>query len=587
MIQLDCRLAIQRQISVQISINSALYMFTPEEKEILKKYVTSPDANIFAIKGMNGMAGAAYARYSRAKGGFREVLLKEFIEEGAIDPVHADELIQRVLIAYGDDSVGELEGAHVSFEQITMLAAKEIEDRRIGGSPIEQSTRYVLYDQKDDNGNWKYYRGAEIINSSFGKQYTETMDFIFETYASLVEPLRAHLETQKPLAEAEYDINGDGTKEKFTDLSDEKLKKAFKQTYTFELRAKACDILRTLLPIATLTNVGVFGNGRFFQGLISYLVTSELPENHTIAAGTQNALKNIIPQYIRRAARSEYNVQNNKNMFALAQKLLSSHTSETPELPHFALMDRGEEFLEKRIRHEGVSAKEAMNEWEDICLLAAMLYPYCNLSLHDIRKAVDHFDGQTRNLIAHTYIGERKTRRDRPGRALENGYPYTFDMITTFGTYKDLQRHRMNTQTRQLFTTKLGFIADVPELEAIGAQNKVSECVRKADMLYEAMAKENPLLAQYAALHGHYIRWSMAFNDREAMHMMELRSTPQGHPTYRQAAQKMHKLIEERNQWRADAMKFVDHNEYYWSRADSEAKQRVKEAQLDEKLKSK
>src|SRR5258708_1588081 len=138
-------------------------MFTSEEKEILKKYVTSTEDNVFAIKNMEGMVGAAYARYSRAKGGFREVLLKEFIQGGNIDPKHADELIARILVAYGDDSVGELEGAHVSFERISMIAAKEIEDHRIGGSPIEQSTRYVLYDQKDENGNWLYYHGSEII----------------------------------------------------------------------------------------------------------------------------------------------------------------------------------------------------------------------------------------------------------------------------------------------------------------------------------------------------------------------------------------------------------------------------------------
>lgn len=558
-------------------------MFTEDEKKILAQYVTSPDANIFAIKGMNGMAGAAYARYSRAKGGFREVLLKEFIEEGQIDPKHADELIQRVLIAYGDDSVGELEGAHVSFEQITMLAAKELEDRRIGGSPIEQSTRYVLYDQKDDKGNWKYYRGEEVINAPYGKQYVETMDFIFQTYSDLVEPLRTHLESQKPLEEAEYDINGDGKKEKLSELTDEKLVKSFKQTYTFELRAKACDILRSMLPIATLTNVGFFGNGRFFQGLISYLLTSDIPENHAIAKGAQEALKEIIPQYIRRAAKSDYNNINNKNMYALAKQLFGEKYSEIPDLPHFALADRGEEFLEKRIRHEGVGAKQAINEFEEISTLAAMLYPYTHLSLHELRQEVDHMDEKARHNIAHTYIGERQTRRDRPGRALESGYPYTFDMITNFGTYKDLQRHRMNTQTRQLFSTKLGFYY-APELEAINATDKVKECVDKADALFDAMVRLNPLLAQYAPLHGHYIRWSMAFNDREAMHMLELRSTPQGHPNYRQAAQQMHKLIADRNQWRADAMKFVDHNDYYWSRADSEAKQRVKEAKLDEKL---
>ena len=559
-------------------------MFTPEEKEILKKYVTSTDANIFAIKNMQGMAGAAYARYSRAKGGFREVLLKEFIEEGNIDPKHADELIARVLVAYGDDSVGELEGAHVSFEKITMLAAKEIEDRRIGGSPIEQSTRYVLYDQKDDNGNWKYYRGDDVINASFGKQYTETMDFIFQTYADLVEPLKTHLESQKKLEEAEYDVKGQGVKEKLSVLTDEKQIKAFKQTYTFELRAKACDILRAMLPIATLTNVGMFGNGRFYQNLISYLITTDIPENHTIAKGTQDALAEIIPQYIRRAARSNYTAENSARMTALAQELFDGNYTEASELPHFDLQDRAEQFLEKRIRHEGVSAQEALDEAEEISLLAAMLYPYTHYSLRELKKHIEHANRQVRDRIIKSYIGTRVTRRDRPGRALETGYPFLFDMVSDFGTYKDLQRHRMNTQTRQLFSTKIAYYYS-PEFSAIGALEKVQECVKRADLLYEAMAKENPLLAQYAALHGHYVRWCMGFNDREAMHMLELRSTPQGHPSYRLAAQKMHKLILERCKWRGEAMQFVDHNDYYWSRADSEAKQRVKEAQLDEKYK--
>ena len=558
-------------------------MFTPEEKEILKKYVTSAEADIFAIKGMEGMVGAAYARYSRARGGFREVLLKEFIEEGNIDPKHADELIARILVAYGDDSVGELEGAHVSFEKISMLAAKEIEDRRIGGSPIEQSTRYVFYDQKDEQGRYRYYRGDEVVKAPFGKQYVETMDFIFATYAELVEPLRKQLESQKPLAEAEYDINGDGLKEKFSDLAEEKQQKAFKQTYTFELRAKACDILRALLPVSTLTNVGMFGNGRFYQSLISYLLTSDIPENHNIAKNTSAALAEVIPQYVRRAKRSEYNAAIQGAMFSLSKELWNHRRTEAPELPHFQLLDRGEEFLEKRIRHEGVSAKEALNEFEEISLLAAMLYPYSHLSFHELRQAVDHLDDSQRHKIRRTYVGQRQTRRDRPGRALEDGYPYTVDMITNFGVYKDLQRHRMNTQARQLFTTKLGFYYP-PEISFIGAEDKFRACAEKSDQLFDAMAQENPLLAQYAVLHGHYVRWYMGFNDREAMHLLELRSTPQGHPNYREAAQKIHTLIKERCEWRANMMGFVDHGEYYWSRADSEARQRVKEAELDKKF---
>src|SRR5262249_30651147 len=150
------------------------------------------------------------------------------------------------------------------------------------------------------------------------------------------------------------------------DLTDEKQIKSFKQTYTFELRAKACDILRALLPISTLTNVGMFGNGRFYQSLISYLLTTELPENQSIAAGTQAALTEIIPQYIRRAKRNEYNAEINKSMIALSQELFKGRASQTEELPEFTLLDRGEQFLEKKIRDEKFSAYNALNEYEDI-----------------------------------------------------------------------------------------------------------------------------------------------------------------------------------------------------------------------------
>lgn len=559
-------------------------MFTEEEKKVLENHVTSAEANVFALKNMQGMAGAAYARYSRAKGGFREVLLKEFIQGGNLDPKHAEELIERVLVAYGDDSVGELEGAHVSFERVSMLAAKEIEDRRIGGSPIEQSTRYVLYDQKTEDGKWLYYRGQEVQKAPFGSRYTETLDAIFETYASLIEPLKAHLEAQKPITEAEYDINGDGQKERLSGLSDGKDQKAFRQTYTFDLRAKACDILRSLLPVATLTNVGTFGNGRFYQNLISYLLTSDLPENHALAEGARGALAAVIPQYIKRAKRSDYSAEVAQAMRRIAQELLSGKSSEAAQLPSVVLMDRGEDLLEKRIRHEGVSAREALQEVHDINCLASMLYPYSNLSLHDLRHAVTHMDAEERRRLVAAYIGRRETRRDRPGRALEDGYPYTFDLTTNFGVYKDLQRHRMNTQQRQLFSTTLGFYY-APELSEIKAEGKVKECVERSGELHEAMAKENPLLAQYAVLHGHYVRWTMGFNDREAMHLTELRSTPQGHPNYRLIAQMMHRAIAERSPWRAEAMRFVDYGEYYWSRADSEAKQRVKEAELDRRFK--
>lgn len=561
--------------------------FTDEEKEILNKYVTSTEANVFALKNLTGMAGAAYARYSRAKGGFREVLLKEFIQEGNIDPKHADELIARVLVAYGDDSVGELEGAHVSFEKISMLATKEIEDHRIGGSPIEQSTRYVLYDQKDDNG-WLYYKGDELVNNpDFGKQYTETMDFIFETYSSMVEPLKEYFVNLKKIEEAEYDINGDGVKEKLADLTDEADQKAFKQTYNFDLRAKACDTLRALLPLSTLTNVGMFGNGRFYQTVISHLYSQDLPEFRKIGEMSYKALSEVIPQYVRRAKRNEYAASNTKVMYALAEKIFGNNDPEPSQvLPNYMLMDQGERYIARHLNAQKITVEEIgrlIQEAADIDEISQMLYPFTNVSMRTVRAKVGAMSQEQRKEVIKTYVYDRETRRDRPGRGIETGYPYTFDLVTNWGVYKDLMRHRINTQQRQLFTTKLGFYMP-EELVAAGFKEQAQACIDKANALYDVLVKVDKVLAQYAVLHGHYVRWEISLNDRAAMHMLELRSTPQGHPNYRIAAQAMHKLIEDRSPWRAEMMKFVDHNDYYWSRADSEAKQRVKERELDKKF---
>ncbi len=555
-------------------------MFTKEEKELLSKYVTSTEANVFAVRGMEGLVGAAYARYSRAKGGFRETLLKEFIKEGVVDPKHANELIERILIAYGDDSVGELEGAHVSFENVSWVAEKSIVDHRIGGAFIVQSTRYVLYDEKTEEGHWRYYRGPELVNSSFGEQYAETMDFCFETYASLVGPLKAYLEQQKPIEVAEYDINGDGIKERIQDLSDERQIKDFTRTYNFDLRAKACDILRYLLPISAFANVGVFGNGRFFQNMVSSMLSSDLPEDCELAKGAEEALGQIIPMYVRRAKRSDYLVGVRLEMQALVKNLHIPQEQEK-SCPEYGLLDVAK--LVEKLMSTGKSVRESMAEARNILTISAMLYPYTSNSLESLVDFVLGLDAAIRAKIQRTYIGNRVTRRDRPGRALEDGYPHTFDMLTDFGVYKDLQRHRMSTQQRQQFTVRHGFF--IPEeLVALGKRAEVEECARRSRELFEVIEKHNPKLAQYAVLHGHLVRWTIGLNDRSAMHMFELRSTPQGHPNYRKAVQAMHKLIEKEYGWQAGAMQFVDHNDYYWSRADSEAKQRVKEASLENKL---
>src|SRR3989338_7366631 len=536
--------------------------FSDEEKKLLEQYVTTTEGDIFAIKNLQGIVGAIYARYSRAKTGFRETLLKEFVEAGQIDPVHAGELIERVLVAFGDDSVGELEGAHVAFENISIVATKEIEDRRIGGSPIEKSTRYVLFDEKDEAGKYKYLREPAIMASMYAAEYEKTMDFIFDTYSSLIEPMQAFYRELFPLEKAEYDVLGTGQKQKFVDLSDEKDRKAFQVTYKIDLKTKACDSLRCLLPLSTKVNVGMFGNGRYFQMLISHLLSTPYPEVSSIGEQTFKELSKVIPQYVKRAKAKTYNMEIEKNMLTLTENILGHFDAQSADPVSL--------FPQKELASEEF-------------LIANMLYAYSELPLIQIYNLVKGLKKETREKIKATYIGKRETRRDRPGRALESGYLYTFDLCADFGTYKDLMRHRANTQMRQTFSPRHGFIVPQDIAEA-GFTSKVMECHRRVSELYEKIHATLGPVASYLVLHGHRVRWIMGMNDREAMHMLELRSTKQGHPQYRKLSQQMHRVIESVQPWRAHMMNFVDHNSYDSARGDSEARQRVKEKIMDEKF---
>jgi thymidylate synthase ThyX len=540
--------------------------FTEEEQKLLTNYVSHVGRDIFAVKNLPGITGAVYARYSRAKTGFQETLLKEFIQAGMINQEKADQLIERVLVAYGDDSVGELEGAHVSFENISAIGEKAVVDHRIGGAFITQSTRYVYYDQKADNGFYRYYRDPKILNSPFGEEYIRVMDLCFDTYARLVPSLKQYLQTKKPIEEAEYDINGDGKKEKISELTEEAHLKGFKQTYESDLRAKVCDILRIVLPLSTFHNTGVFGNGRFFQGMISNFHSSPLTEMQDMGTSTFEALNDVIPKYVKRAKKNEYLINTEEAMQKLADELLQG------------------------VQHEKIEEVTLMPSYQsqeefDIATTATMLYAYSSLPLKQLIEIITKLPESKRELIRQTYIGNRTNRRDRPGRAFEDGYPYKFDLLVTFQVFKDLMRHRMSSQIWQAFTPEHGF--HIPsEVKELGLEKDLFAAEKEArNLYYKLVAAGLKNEAQYAVLHGHKTRWIFQANDRAVMHMLELRTTPQGHPEYRMICQKIHKEIAKRSPWRADAMKFVDHNDYYWSRADSEAKQRVKERVLDEKFK--
>jgi len=529
---------------------------TEQEKENLSSYVSDVDADVFVISNLNPeVVGAALARYSRAPTGIKETVVREFLNpDGTPNEVKGTELIDRVVNKFGDDSVAELAVAPLCIENISNLMTKIIEDCRIGGSPIEESTRYVLYDVKR-NGQWRYVRPESIMKSGLAERYVQTMDFIFETYAGLVEPMQEFFRKKLPAEKFQIEVEREGQviKAGADELVNDSEQRAHRLAYSFTMRSAACDVIRCILPASTKANMGLVGNGRFYSSLITKLLSQELDEGWLLAENIRKALETQIPTFIKRAGKNDYLAGNQEKLRELSTALFKDVAIET--VPEVALIeDRVEDYA--------------------INLLANIIFPHVQHSTTQIRKIVSALSEEKRSEILSTAMGERESKRDRPPRALEYGYPINFDVITGFAEYRDLQRHRMLTQQRQDMNVSLGY--SVPEeIGEIGKGEVVQECFERAESLHGELIQAGFIReAQYATLFNHFIRWNMGMNARELGHLVELRSQKAGHPKYRRTAQMMTKLYLQRHPEMEALVKFVDYNDYDEgiSRAEQEAR---------------
>ena len=529
---------------------------TKQEKENLSSYLSDVDADVFVISNLNPeVVGAALARYSRAPTGLKETVVREFLNpDGTPNEVKGSELIDRVVNKYGDESVAELAVASLCIENVSNLMTKIIEDCRIGGSPIEESTRYVLYDVKRDE-QWRYVRPESIMKSGLAEAYVQTMDFLFETYAGLVEPMQNFFRKKLPASAFKIEVERDngvvlvGADE----LENDNEQRAHRLAYGFTMRSAACDIIRCILPASTKANMGLVGNGRFYSGLITKLLSQELDEGWLLAENIRKALDTQIPTFIRRASKNDYLAENQSRIREFSIALFKDIPIQT--VPEVVLIeDRVEDYT--------------------INLLANIIFPYVQHSTMQIRNIVRSLPEEKRNEILSTVIGKRRTKRDRPPRAFEYGYPINFDVVTGFAEYRDLQRHRMLTQQRQDMNVSLGY--SVPEeIEEMGQGEVVQECFERAESLHSDLIKAGLVReAQYAPLFNHFIRWNMGMNLRELGHLTELRSQKAGHPKYRRTVQVMAKLYIDRHPEMEPILRFVDYSDYDQgiTRAEQEAR---------------
>ncbi len=529
--------------------------FSPQERKILEQFMTNVDKPIFALVNLPEVVkGALFSRYSRSAKSLRRVLLDEFIlqeETGFKEIVNyqvssgasqgvaikkAEEFYDRVLVGYGDDSVAELAGAHVAIEDVSNIATKVIQDSRIGLSPLEKSTRYVYFDKKE-NGKWLYYEEPAIMQSEFAGEYKKLCDSLFETYTALIPKVSRYMMERFPRDEQTSD-----------------------RAYNSTIRAKTCDVLRGLLPASTKTNMGMFGDGRAYEYLITKMYASELGEIRAIAAGLQGELRQVIPSFVKRA-NDKYGVESQAYMRAIESKTRALVQSKVQNLK--VVKDRQEVTLVD------------FDKDGDEKVVAAIMYQYSTLAMDDAYLLAKNMPENENDELVEAYVGERKNRRNKPYRAFEHTY-YTFDILANFGAYRDLHRHRMLTQQRQLLSCLHGYTLP-PELEDAGYAQEFKDAMEHAKEVYGQIAKAMPEAAQYAVPFAYKIRWNIRMNLREAYHLCELRSMQQGHPDYRHVAQDMAREIKRVHPLLGRHMTFVDMKEYDLERLEAEKR-------LDKKL---
>ncbi len=484
--------------------------FSAEEREALAPYFTNLDGPVFALVNLPEVVkGALFARYSRSAKSLRRLFLDEFLDRSqggaavpAVGTARAEQLYERVFSEYGDDSVAQLGGVHVACEGASNILTKVLEWGRLMAY-LEQSTRYIPYTDRPD-GRWKYHVPAELDGHPLRLRYVESLDRAFETYARWIEPMREHWAARLPR------LAGDS-------------EAAWRAT----IRAKALDSLRGLLPAATRSSVGIFGTGQAYEALLLRIRTHPLAEVREYAEQMLVELRKVIPAFLKRVDRPDRG--------GAWSRYLESARRATAEVAACVLAG-----LEPEPRGE-VTLTDFDPDGE-IKVVAAALYASSRLPDDQLLAVARKLGLEERRRVLEAYVGTRTNRRHKPGRAFERT-AYRFDVLGDYGAFRDLQRHRLLTLEWQPLSTRHGWVGS-DEIEAVGALPDWRRVMDDAAELYEGLvAASLPEVAPYAVSMAYRVRFYMELNAREAMHMIELRTTPQGHPAYRRICQTMHRLI--------------------------------------------
>ena len=482
--------------------------FTAAERAVLEPHFTNLDRPVFCLVNLpETVKGALFARYSRYPGTLRRLFCEEFADDlpeagrpfDGVEGERAAGLYERVFIGYGDDSIAQVGGAHVACEWVSNVLTKILQRGRLAAY-LEQSTRYIPYDRPVEGiGGYRYYSDDEL-----GPRYAAAMDELFAIYSRSLETVQAWAAERWPRDPEQPERAWQGS-----------------------IRAKALDLLRGLLPASTLSHVGIYASGQAYEQLLLHLAASPLPEARAYGEMLLAELQHVIPSFVARVDRPDRGGD------------WVEHLRERRQATERAVARLG---LDRRDGDPAPSVELVHVDGAEDDLLAASLYESAGVAEDRIRGRIAALDPIERAELIGELAGERRNRRHRPGRGWE-AIRYRFEIVSDYGGFRDLQRHRMLTCQWQRLGPELG--AGVPdEVREAGAGDEYERALELSRAEFDRLEQGGmPEAAPYALCLGYRIRYVLDLNAREAMHVCELRSGREGHPTYRAVAQAMHERI--------------------------------------------
>jgi thymidylate synthase ThyX len=484
--------------------------FSPDERALLTPHFSSLESPVFALTNLPEVVkGALFARYSRTPKSLRRLFLDEFAGDITADgeltrmgQERAEKLYDRVFVEYGDDSVAQLGGVHLACEQASQLLCKALEWGRLAAY-LEQSTRYMRYDDRP-GGRWRATVPTELAGTELKPRFEAFLDTAFEAYGRMYGPMENFYRERFPQQPDDSDF-------------------VYRQT----IMAKTCDTLRVLLPAATRSNVGIFATGQSYEQLLMRLASHPLAEMREYGELMLVELRKVIPAFLKRVDVDDRGVA------------WSRYWQETRE--------RVEEATGKALLGIAPEARDEVTLTDfdpegEVKVAAAVLYAAGQLPDDQLLEVARAMTPGERAGLLEASVGSRANRRHKPGRSWERT-GYRFDVLCDYGAFRDLQRHRPLTIEWQPLGTQHGYEipAEVEEAGLRGEWERVLEASAATEQ--ELCAAGHEQAAQYAVSMAYKIRFVMQMSAREAMHLVELRSQPQGHPTYRRVAQAMHTEI--------------------------------------------